>query len=65
MIMYPFQEPMIYDYPEPHEPTAVATCDICGGDIYEEMDYYIIEKKAICEHCIDEFIQDHKTTSYR
>ncbi len=35
-------------------------CDECGGEIYEDEEYYYIDSSNICDACIDEHISNCK-----
>lgn len=37
-------------------------CDICGGEIYEGANYWIIDGDAHCESCKDDFLRQRQET---
>lgn len=33
-------------------------CDVCGGEIYEGDEYWVINGECNCERCKDDFLRD-------
>ena len=52
-----------YNIPEPPldppEDVVFATCDHCGGEIYEGEEYYYIDGQYICEDCLSDFAEKY------
>lgn len=32
-----------------------AICDLCGGEIYMEEDFYRVDGENICENCVEDY----------
>ena len=54
-----FEEPMIYDYPEPIHNYTGLTCNLCDGTVKTDEKYYLFGKKLVCEQCLDDYIDEH------
>lgn len=47
-------EDRYYQVPEePEDNDRVYTCDWCGGGIYVDETYYLINKEYVCAECIE------------
>lgn len=43
-----------------HTRRIINQCDLCGGSIYEEDDFYCFDNEIVCESCIDAFVKEHR-----
>ena len=45
----------------PEAPDSDCKCAICGEDLYEGEDIYVVEDEVLCVDCAEEWFADHKT----
>lgn len=38
----------------------ICLCEQCGGNIYEQDDFYDFSGEIVCEGCINDYISDHR-----
>lgn len=47
-----------------HVRKVICRCDQCGGEIYEQDDFYDFDGDIVCEGCIDTYIAEHRRCEY-
>lgn len=47
-----------------HTAKVICLCDQCGGNIYEQDDFYDFSGDIVCEGCISGYMKDHRRCEY-
>jgi hypothetical protein len=50
---------MIYSYQDPQSDPAIAFCNLCGCEIYEDDTVYLIDDVPVCEDCLGMFAAEY------